>query len=85
MLFTAQHEDALAPTTPDEFAQQNAGLDGLAQADGIRHQDALPRLLQSLEGGVELIRHRIYRTSVTNVKLAIGGRRLTQKTLDVEK
>ena len=57
MLLTASDQDALAAAAPDQLAQQDARLDGLAEAHRIGDQDALPGLLQRLDGRIELVGH----------------------------
>ncbi len=42
----------------DQITHQDTAGQGFAQAPGIGNQNALPGLLQCLDGRIELIRHR---------------------------
>ena len=48
-------QDALALAAVDELAEQDADLDGLPESDGVGNEDALPGLLESKQGRLQLV------------------------------
>jgi hypothetical protein len=67
-------QDALAAAAFDQFAQEDAYFDGFSQAGRIRHENALSRLIESLQGGVELEGQIVYGRPVADPQVRIGGR-----------
>jgi hypothetical protein len=58
-------EHATGSPTDQQFGQENADLYGLSKSDSIRNQNTLPRLLQSLPRGIELVGQIVNRRGVT--------------------
>ena len=77
-------EDALAPAPADELGHEGAGAHGLAEADGVRDEDALARLGQGLAGRIELEVHDVHGCAVADVEVVAGGRHVAEQALHVE-
>ena len=68
-----EHQDAPGAPAGDQLAHQDAGLQGLAESDRIRNQDALPGSGEGLSGRVELVGHEIHGGLVPYVDAAVVG------------
>ena len=68
-----EHQDAPGTPPGDQLAHQDAGLQGLAEADCIRNQDALPGPGEGLPGRVELIGHGVHCGLVADVDAVVVG------------
>ena len=84
MLFTASTRMRRARPRGDQLAYQDARLQGLAEADRIGNQDALPGPSKRLSGGVELIGHRVHRRFVPDVDVAVVGNGRAKLALHVQ-
>ncbi len=77
-------EDPLPAPPLDELAEEDARLERLPEPDGVGDEDPLPRLLERLDRGVELVGHGVHGGPVPYVEVRVGGRRLPKEALDVE-
>lgn len=77
----SQNQNPFAAAPADQLADQNAAGQGFPKAHGIGDQNARPRLLQCLGGGIELVMHPIHGGLVSDIKMVVRGRRLPQQAL----
>ena len=68
------HQDSLALAAIDQFAEQDAHLDGLAKANGVGHQNTLPRLFERQQRGIELVRQVVDGRAVADPQVIAGWR-----------
>ena len=74
MLFTVTTRMRFPLPTLDEFAEKDADFDGFAEACRIRHENTLPRLVEGLEGWVELERQVVHCGAVADPEVvSVGG------------
>src|ERR1022692_4651409 len=74
------YQDALALAAVDQFAEQDAHLDGLAQANGVGHQDALAGLLKRQKRWVELVRQVVDCPAMADAQVPAGGGGIDRKS-----
>ena len=79
------HQNALPAPTLNQLGGENAGLQRFAQADRVGDQDALPRLPERLQSGIELIGHQIHHPAVAEMNLFVVGCAAAQLRLQIEK
>ena len=70
------HEDSLALAAVDQFAEQDAHLDGFAEANGVGHQNTLARLFEGQQRRIELVGQVVDGGAVADPQVVAGGRRL---------
>ena len=68
-----EHQDAPGAPPGNQLAHQDAGLQGLAETDRIRDQDALSGPGEGLTGRIELIGHEVHGGLVADVDVAVVG------------
>ena len=79
-----EHQDAPGAPSGDQLAHQDAGLQGLAETDRIRDQDALPGPGEGLTSGVKLVGHEVHGSLVPYVDAAVVGDRRAKLALHVQ-
>src|SRR5262249_24758646 len=77
-------EDAPPAPPQDELGEEDAGLKGFAEADGVRDEDARPRLLEGKPRWLELELHEVERGEAAEVGLGRSGREAPELALQVE-
>ena len=82
--FECHDEDAFAPAPLDQFGQQDADLQRLADADAVEDADGGPQSSQRPVGRDKLIPGEVQRRLVAEVDLVVGGRRAAQQAFQVE-
>ena len=80
--FDREHQDAPTATAPDHLGEQDAALNGFAEADGVGDEDALTRLLKRKAGGIELIGQQVHRTAMAKGQPLVRRNALAQERFE---
>lgn len=79
MALTASTRMRLAALALDEFGNENAGFERLADADGVGDQDARAGRFKRHQGGLELVGKNVHRGVLSDVDLGVRRGRSPQK------
>ena len=78
------HQNALPAAALDEFGGEDARFERLAEAYGVGDEDALPRLAEGLEGGIELVGNEVHHPAVAKADLIVAGGATAQLRFEIQ-